>query len=78
MNVNNKTFVIHMIIRKQGKMPMYSEKQAQVEVLLFDKAFTKISVEYSDYSNIFLVENAAKLLENTGINEYAIKLEEDK
>ena len=35
-------------------------------------------VEYSNYSNIFLVENVAELQENTGMNEYAIKLEEDK
>ena len=34
--------------------------------------------EYSDYSNVFLAENVAKLPENTRINEYAIKLEENK
>ena len=32
-------------------------------------------MEYSDYSNVFLAENAAELSENTGINEHAIKLE---
>ena len=35
-------------------------------------------MEYSNYSNVFLAENAAELLENTGMNEHAIKLEEDK
>ena len=35
-------------------------------------------MEYSDYSNVFSVENAAELPENTEMNEYAIKLEEDK
>ena len=35
-------------------------------------------MEYYDYSNIFSVENTAKLLENININEYTIKLEEDK
>ena len=34
--------------------------------------------EYSDYSDIFLAENAAELLEKTGMNEHAIKLEEGK
>lgn len=34
--------------------------------------------EYFDYSNVFLVENIAKLLENSGINEHIIELEEDK
>ena len=35
-------------------------------------------MEYSDYSDIFSAENAAKLLENTGINEHTIELEESK
>ena len=34
--------------------------------------------KYSNYSDIFLVENAAELPENFGMNEHAIKLEEDK
>ena len=59
-------------------MPIYLEKQAQVRVLLFDKAFTEVSAKYSDYSNIFSAENAGELPENTGINEHAIKLEESK
>ena len=57
---------------------MQSKKQAQVRILLFDKAFTKVLVKYFDYSNIFLVENTAELLENTKINEYVIKLKKDK
>ena len=35
-------------------------------------------MEYSDYSNICLAENATELLENTGMNEHAIELEEGK
>ena len=57
---------------------MHSKKQAQVGVLLFNKVFIEILVEYSNYSNIFSIENAAKLPENTRINEHAIKLEEGK
>ena len=34
--------------------------------------------EYSNYSNVFLAENIAKLLENYRINEHANKLEEGK
>ena len=59
-------------------MPMYFKKQAQVGVLLFDKALIKVSAKYSNYSNIFSAENIVKLLENTGMNKYAIKLEEGK
>ena len=35
-------------------------------------------IEYSDYSNIFLVKNIAKLSKNIEINEHAIKLEKSK
>ena len=59
-------------------MPMHSKKQAQISVLLFDEAFTKVLTEYSDYSNIFLVENIAKFSETTKIDKYAIKLEKNK
>ena len=78
MDVDNETFVVHMAIWEQEEMPVHSEKQAQVGALLFDKASTEIPAEYSDYSNVFSAENAAKLPENTGMNEHAIELEEDK
>ena len=35
-------------------------------------------MEYSNYSNVFLAENATELPKNTGMNEHAIKLEKDK
>ena len=63
-------------------MLVYSKRQAQIKaqvrVLLFNRALTKVLAKYYDYSNIFSVEYAAKLLERTGINEHAIKLEKDK
>ena len=59
-------------------MPVHAKKQAQVGVLIFNEALTEVSVEYSNYSNVFLAENAAELPENTGINEHAIKLKESK
>ena len=59
-------------------MPVHFEKQAQIEVLLLNKALIEVLAEYFDYSNIFSAENVAELLENTGINEHAIKLEEGK
>ena len=76
--MDSETFIMHVAIRKQEKMPMHAERQAQVGALLFDKAPTEVSAEYSDYSNVFLVENVAELLENTGINEHTIELEQDK
>ena len=59
-------------------MPVHFKKQAQVRALLFDKAFTEVSTKYFDYSNVFSVKYVAKLLENTKMNEYAIKLKENK
>ena len=94
LDAGSKTFVMHVAIKEQKEMPVHSERQAQiktkvyidaqgqsgaqVEVLLFNKAPIEIPTEYSDYSNVFSTENATELLENTGINEHAIKLEEDK
>ena len=78
MDVNSETFVMHVAIREQEKMPVHSKRQAQVGALLFDEASTEILAEYSNYSDVFSVENAAELPENTGINEHAIKLEKSK
>ena len=57
---------------------MHSKKQAQIRALLFDEAPTEVPAEYSNYNNVFSAENAAELLENTEINEHAIKLEKGK
>ena len=59
-------------------MPVYFEKRAQIRALLFNKAPTEVSVEYSDYNDVFSVENISKLPKNTKINKHAIKLEKDK
>ena len=78
LNVNSKTFIMHMAIQKQEKMPVHFKKQALVGALLFDKAFSKILAKYSDNNNVFFAENIAELPENTGINEHAIKVKKDK
>ena len=78
LDADSKTFVMHVAIQKREKMLVYSKMQAWVRALLFDKASTAVLVEYSDYSNVFSAENAAKLLENIEINEHTIKLEKGK
>ena len=78
LDVDSETFVMPVGIQEREKMPVHSKKQAQVGALLFNKASTEVPAEYSYYSNVFSAENAAKLLENTGINEYAIKLKKGK
>ena len=59
-------------------MLVYSKKQIQIKALLFDKASTEVLAEYSDYSDVFSMENAAELPENTRINKHVIKLEKVK
>ena len=86
MDADSETFVIHVAIREREEMVVDSGKKAQieaqskaqVEALLFNEALTKVLVEYSNYSNVFLAENAAELPENTGMNEHAIELEKGK
>ena len=82
LDVDNKTFVMHVAIWEQKKMPVHFKKQAQIEAqvgaLLFNETLTKVLVEYSDYSNVFSAEYIVELPENSGMNEYAIKLEEGK
>ena len=71
-------FIVYVAIQEQEEMPVYSKKQAQVGVLLFNKVFTEVLAKYSNYNNVFSVENATEFLENTGMNKYIIKLEKDK
>ena len=78
LDVDSETFVVHVVIWKREEMPVHSKNQAQVGTLLFDKALTEVLAEYSHYKNVFSAENVAELLENTGINEHAIELEEGK
>ena len=94
MDINNKTFVVHVVIQKQEEIAINPDKKTQIKAqiearngaqsevqigaLIFDKAPTKVLAEYSNYSNNFLMENTVKLPENTRINKYAIKLEEGK
>ena len=82
LDADSKTFVMHVAIKEREEMPVYFKKQAQMKpqvgALLFNKAPIEVSMEYSDYSNIFSAENKAERPENTGINKHAIKLEEGK
>ena len=71
-------FVVHVAIQEPKKMLVHSKKQALVGALLFNKTPTEVPVKYSDYSNVFSIENAVELLENTEMNKYAIKLEKGK
>ena len=86
MNADSEIFVMHVTFQKRKeifvdpgrKTQIKAQGGAQVRALLFDKAPTEIMAEYSDYSNVFSAKNTTELPENTGMNEHAIELEEDK
>lgn len=86
LDADSKTFIIYLIIQKWEKMAIDLIRKAQIEVqshiqiktLLFDETIIAISAKYSDYNNVFLAKNAAKLLEYTRITNHVSKLKEDK
>ena len=90
LDADSKTFIVYVAIREQEEMAMNLDRKAQIKaqsgaqsgvqvgVLLFNEALTEVPAEYSNYSNVFLAENAVEPPENTGMNEHAIKLEEGK
>ncbi len=59
-------------------MSIYPSRAPIIAALQQDKIPTKISLEYSDYADVFLFDLLIELPENTGINEYAIELVKDK
>ena len=74
--------MVHVAIREQEKMPVYSKKQAQskvqVKALLFNKASIEVVAKYSNYSNVFLAKYKVELPENIIINKHAIELKKGK
>ena len=90
LDADSKTFEMHVAIWKQEEMTINPDRkakieaqsraqsEAQVRALIFNKAPSEVSAEYSNYSNVFSAENAADLPENTEMNEHTIKLEENK
>lgn len=78
LNENANTFVIYVTALSFSIMQIYSFYQVQIGLLLADKAPIKVLPKYLDYADIFLLQLAIKLLENTGMNKYTIKPLKDK
>ncbi len=75
MDENSKTFIVHMLaLDIAEELLIHLFRAAQIAILQWDKALTKILAKYSDYADIFFSELAMELPENMGINEYAIEL----
>ena len=74
---DSETFVVHVASIIET-MSIYLARKAQIAALQADTAPTKVSAEYSDYIDVFSTDLAIDLFENTGMNEYAIKLTDEK
>ena len=61
---------------KPMTMLIYLFCQAQIALLISEE--TRISAEYSDFSNVFSSDSAAELPKHTKINNYPINLLDDK
>ena len=81
-------FVVHVAALEAplSGITIYPSQAAQildsnfvhVATLKHDKVPTEVPAKYSDFSNVFLEKKALVLLEQTDLNEHAIKLERDK
>lgn len=67
-----------MVIDPIKKISIEIQSKAQVRALLFDKTFTIVLTEYSNYSNNFSEKNTVKLFEYTKMNYDIIKLQKNK
>ena len=55
-------------------MQVHPLRHAQVGLLLVDKAPVEVPHKYLNYADVFLFDLLMELLENTDMNEHAIKL----
>ena len=67
-----ETFVMHVTFLLT--MAIHPTRKAQVALLVAKEV--KIPIKYSDFSDVFLEENALILPEVTELNQHAIKLQE--
>lgn len=78
LDKNTKTFILYVATLSALEIKIHSFCKIQLGLLLAGKAFIRILPEYLDYTNIFLFDLLIKLLENTNMNEYIIKLVKGK
>ncbi len=76
LDENSETFVIHVATLEATTIHL--SQIAQIVALQWGKAPTEIPAEYSDYTDVFSLDLAMELPENTGMNEHAIELIEGK
>lgn len=72
---NKETFVMHIAtLLVFLKILIHSFQIVLITLLLADKTLVKVFFGYFDYTDIFLHETVAQLLEYIRINDYTINL----
>ena len=75
LDENIEAFVIH-VASLTSKMSIHLAWEAQIALLIAEEV--TVPAEYSDFADVFSKESVEILPEDTGINEHAIKLEDEK
>ena len=82
LDSESETFIVHVASLSSDVSPSFSplelnvhhSRRPQVFGLIAEEASTKISIEYSDFADLFSPDLASKLPKHTGINDHAIEL----
>ena len=80
MDEESESFVVYLTAFKAllAEIMIHFLWEAQILALIQAQVPTKVPSKYADYADVFFFDLAMQLLENTGINKYAIKLEKGK
>lgn len=80
LNKASETFVVYIAVleRPVSIMMMHPITKSWLVDLKQDKTLTEISIEYSDFANVFSSNLAMELPDCAGINKYTIELIIDK
>ena len=72
----HETFIVHVAFLESPSQEdnVYPSYRAQIAALVANEAPTSISIEYSDFADVFFPEQASELSEHTRINDHTIKL----
>ena len=76
LDENVEVFVVYVTPFNFSLMPIQPIQKAQIALLFAKKV--KIPTKYSDFSDVFLGEKAAMLLETIEFNQHVIELQKDQ
>ena len=78
LDENAETFVVYVTTLEDLELAIHPSRAPLLAVRQQYKAPTKIPLEYRDYADVFSLDMAIELSENTSINENAIELVEGR